>query len=190
MMASAMLRAAAVLDDAGARAHALATLALLRGESAEPDALAHTPGGVTGLLDDQVQAAAAALDAYEATGDAEWLEWAERLMDRVWRDYWDDTAGGLFDTARGRSATEGLLPSRMKPVQDTPTPSPNGVAGITLMRLAELTGEPRWRERAGALVGAFAGGGPRSRPARLGLPAGARLVPESGHPPRGGRRGR
>ncbi len=160
MMASAMLRAAAVLDDAGARAHALATLALLRGENAEPDALAHTPGGVTGLLDDQVQAAAAALDAYESTGDAEWLEWAERLVDRVWRDYWDDTAGGLFDTARGRSATEGLLPSRMKPVQDTPTPSPNGVAGITLMRLAELTGEPRWRERAGALVGAFAGAAP------------------------------
>jgi uncharacterized protein len=160
MMASAMLRAAAVLDDAGARAHALATLALLRGESAEPDALAHTPGGVTGLLDDQVQAAAAALDAYESTGEAGWLEWAERLVDRVWRDYLDETAGGLFDTARGRSATEGLLPSRMKPVQDTPTPSPNGVAGITLMRLAELTGEPRWRERAGALVRAFAGAAP------------------------------
>ena len=63
--------------------------------------LAHTPGGVTGLLDDQVQAAAAALDAYEATGDRDWLAWAERLMERVWRDYWDDAAGGLFDTARG-----------------------------------------------------------------------------------------
>ena len=46
----------------------------------------------------------------------------------------------------------------MKPVQDTPTPSPNGVAGITLMRLHELTAAARWRERAGALVAAFAGG--------------------------------
>jgi uncharacterized protein len=171
MMASAMLRAAAVLDDAPARAHALATLHLLRRESSEPDALPHTPGGVTGLLDDQVQAAAAALDAYEATGDREWLAWAERLMARVWQDYWDDAAGGLFDTARGRSGEEGLLPARVKPVQDTPTPSPNGVAGIAFMRLHELTGESHWRERAGALVSAFAG-----RAAELGLHGSAFLL--------------
>ncbi|HEY7482217.1 MAG TPA: thioredoxin domain-containing protein [Gemmatimonadales bacterium] len=158
MMASAMLRAAAVLEDQDAGAHALATLDLLRRESSDPDAVPHTPGGITGLLDDQVQAAAAALDAYEYTGNREWLAWAERLMERVWKDYWDDVAAGLFDTARGRSGQEGLLPSRAKPIQDTPTPSPNGVAGITLMRLHELTGEPRWRERAGALVSAFAGG--------------------------------
>jgi uncharacterized protein YyaL (SSP411 family) len=164
MMASAMLRASAVLGDEDARAQALATLDLLRRESPEEDALPHTPGGVTGLLDDQVQGAAAALDAYEATGDRDWLRWAERIMERVWGEYRDEAAGGLFDTARGRSGEEGLLPARVKPVQDTPTPSPNGVAGITWMRLHELTGDPKWRERAGALVGAFAG-----RAAELGL---------------------
>jgi uncharacterized protein YyaL (SSP411 family) len=158
MMASAMLRAGSVLDDEWARGHALATLELLQRESTEPDVLSHTPGGITGLLDDQVQAAAAALDAYESTGDREWLAWAERIMERVWRDYWDEGSGGFFDTARGRSGEEGLLPARVKPVQDTPTPSPNGVAGITLVRLRELTGDARWRERAGALVAAFAGG--------------------------------
>jgi hypothetical protein len=158
MMASAMLRAGTVLGDDDARGHALATLRLLRRESGEPDALPHTPGGVTGLLDDQVQAAAAALDAHEVTGDREWLTWAERLMERVWQDYWDDVAGGLFDTARGRGGEQGLLPARVKPVQDTPTPSPNGVAGVTLVRLHELTADARWRERAGALVSAFAGG--------------------------------
>ncbi len=171
MMASAMLRAGGVLDDAPARAHALATLELLRRESSEPDALPHTPGGVTGLLDDQVQVAAAALDACEATGDRKWLAWAEQLMERVWKDYWDEAAGGLFDTARGRGPEEGLLPSRMKPVQDTPTPSPNGVAGVVGMRLHELTGEPRWRERAGALVSTFAGGA-----AELGLHGSAFLL--------------
>ncbi|HEU4953220.1 MAG TPA: thioredoxin domain-containing protein [Gemmatimonadales bacterium] len=157
MMASAMLRAGAALEDEWARRHALATLALLRRESPEPDAVAHTPDGITGLLDDQVQVAAAALDAYETTGDREWLAWAERVMERVWRDYWDEGSGGFFDTARDRSDREGLLPTRVKPVQDTPTPSPNGVAGITLARLHVLTGEARWRERAGALVTAFAG---------------------------------
>jgi uncharacterized protein YyaL (SSP411 family) len=60
----------------------------------------------------------------------------------------------LFDTAIGRGG-EGLLPARAKPVQDTPTPSPNGVAGVTAARLHELTGAAQWRERAAALVEAF-----------------------------------
>jgi uncharacterized protein YyaL (SSP411 family) len=158
MMASAMLRAGDVLGDASARVHALATLEGLRRDSPEPDAVTHTPGGIGGLLDDQVQAAAAALDAYEATGGREWLDWAERIMERVWVDYWDEGPGGLFDTARGRPGEEGLLPTRVKPVQDTPTPSPNGVAGITVARLHAATGDERWRERGAALIGAFAGG--------------------------------
>jgi uncharacterized protein YyaL (SSP411 family) len=64
-----------------------------------------------------------------------------------------------------------LLPTAAKPVQDTPTPSPNGVAGIVCARLHELTGEPRWRERGLALVRAFAG-----RSSELGLYAAAYLL--------------
>ena len=164
MLASAMLRASAVLDDDWAREHALLTLRRIRRESTDPAAVGHTPGGVAGLLDDQVQAAAAALDAYENTGDREWIDWAGRLMDRVWADYWDESGGGLFDTARGRAHEAGLLPARAKPIQDAPTPSPNGVAAIVLARLHELTGEPRWKDRGAALVAAFAG-----RAAVLGL---------------------
>ena len=170
MMASAMLRAGAVLIDEWARGHALLTLRRLREESREPDAVAHTPGGVTGLLDDQVQVAAAALDAYEFTGDAAWLQWAERLMERVWRDYGDE-AGGLFDTARGQGDRLGLLPARAKPIQDTPTPSSNGVAGVIAFRLRELTARPEWQDRGAALVRAFAG-----RAAELGLHAASYLL--------------
>ena len=171
MMASALLRAGAVLGDDWSRTHALETLSRLRRESREPDAVAHTPGGISGLLDDQVQVASAALDAYEATGDRAWLEWAERLMERVSSDYRDPDGGGLFDTARGRSEAEGLLPTRAKPVQDTPTPSPNGVAGIVYARLHELTGEVRWQERGEELLRAFAG-----RARELGLYAAAYLL--------------
>jgi uncharacterized protein YyaL (SSP411 family) len=171
MMASAMLRAGAVLDDDDARRHALLTLKRLHAERVAEDAVAHTPGGITGLLDDQVQMAAAALDAHETTGEAEWLAWAERLMDRVWADYWDGRSAGLFDTARGRGDTLGLLPERAKPVQDTPTPSPNGGAGIACARLHELTGGARWRERGLALVRAFAG-----RAGELGLYAATYLL--------------
>jgi uncharacterized protein YyaL (SSP411 family) len=157
MMASAMLRGKAVLGDEWAGGHALLTLDRIRRENTETDAVAHTPGGITGLLDDQVQTAAAALDAYEMTGSSHWLEWSQSILDRVWSEYWDSDGGGLFDTARGRAAEEGLLPARAKPVQDTPTPSPNGVAGIVCMRLYEMTGDSRWRARSEELLRAFAG---------------------------------
>jgi uncharacterized protein YyaL (SSP411 family) len=176
MMASAMLRAKAVLGDDWAGGHAVLTLERMRQESSEADAVSHTPGGIAGLLDDQVQTAAASLDAYEMTGDQAWLEWSVQLMDRVWTDYHDPGAGGLFDTARGGDEQPGLLPAKAKPVQDTPTPSPNGVAGIVAARLYEMTLEPRWRERGTELLTAFAG-----RARELGLYAATYLLAVDWH---------
>ncbi len=156
MLASALLRAAPVLDDLWAEAHALTTLRRIRSESPGPDAVDHTAGGLAGLLDDQVQVAQAALDAHELTGDASWLGWAQAIMDRVWRDYLDADRGGLFDTASS-PAGEGLLPTRTKPMQDAPTPSANGVAALVLARLFELTGNSKWQSRHHELVAAFSG---------------------------------
>ncbi|HTC24687.1 MAG TPA: thioredoxin domain-containing protein, partial [Gemmatimonadales bacterium] len=156
MLVSAMLRAGAVLPDAWAAAHALKTLARLRNESPEPDAIPHTSGGIAALLEDQVQTAAAALDAYESTGDDHWLDWAEAIANRVWRDY-RDPEGGLFDRAGGGG--EGLLGARIKPIEDAPTPSANGVAGIVFARLAEVVGAEPWRGRATQVLRAFAGRG-------------------------------
>jgi len=170
MLAGAMIRAGPVLEDPWALEHGLATLRRVRQEAADPAALPHSPGGVAGLLDDQVQVAAAALDAYEATGDRAWLDWSAALLDRVWQEYHDPAGGGLFDTAL-RPAGEGLLPTRAKPVQDAPTPSPNGVAALACARLAELTGDAKWRERSAELVGLFAG-----RAAELGLFAATMLL--------------
>jgi uncharacterized protein YyaL (SSP411 family) len=163
MLAGALLQAGAVLDDPWASEHALRSLTRLRKEQAEPDAVAHSPGGVTGLLDDQVQAAAAALDAHEHTGDRSWLDWALALMDRAWHDYRDPDGGGLYDTV-ARPGGEGLLPARARPVQDAPSPSGNGVAAINCARLFELTGDSRWRDRRDEILRATAG-----RAAELGL---------------------
>jgi uncharacterized protein YyaL (SSP411 family) len=176
MMAAALIRAGHVLGDEWARAHALATLSRIRRESTDSDAVAHTPGGVNGLLDDQVQVAAAALDAAEASGDGAWLDWSLLLMERVWRDFWDDAAGGLFDTARTSGEQQGLLPARAKPVQDTPTPSPNGVAAIVCARLHEISGDARWRHRGESLIRAFGG-----RPSELGIHTSAYLVAADWH---------
>jgi uncharacterized protein YyaL (SSP411 family) len=155
MLAGALVRAGTVLGDDWALEHALRTLNRIRGEHDDPAALRHNPGGIRGLLDDQVQVAFAAIEAYEATADPGWLRWSVLLMERVWVDHLDAVGGGLFDTAAPEG--EGLLPTRVKPIQDAPTPSPNGVAALCAARLAELTGEPLWRGRRDALVRSFAG---------------------------------
>jgi len=155
MLAGAMIRAGTMLDLPGALAHGLATLRRLREEQADPAAMAHRPGGPGGMLDDQVQTALAAVEAHEATADPRWLEWSTALMDRVWADYRDPGTGGLWDTAD--ASGEGLLPTRARPVQDSPTPAGNAVAAVVCARLAGLTGEVRWQERHTELVGAFAG---------------------------------
>jgi uncharacterized protein YyaL (SSP411 family) len=156
MMARALLKAGHALGDDWAADHAIKTLHRIRSESPDPDAVLHSPGGIGGLLEDQVHSAHAAIDAFESTGDVQWLEWSERIMDRAWREYGDKNTGGLFDTVPDRSG-EGLLPMPSKPVQDAPTPSPNGVAGLVLARLFEHTMDTRWSERRNTLITAFAG---------------------------------
>src|SRR3989441_8747106 len=66
-----------------------------------------------------------------------------------------DPTAGYFDIA----ATHGTayLATRAKPVQDAPTPSPNGVAGLVLARLAALTDSPEWRAQLDQHLRAFAG---------------------------------
>jgi uncharacterized protein YyaL (SSP411 family) len=159
LMASAMLEAAVFLDRPQLEAHALETLERLFREAAEPDlagGMRHAPGSaVSGILDDQVATAQAALDAHEVTGEERWLERAETLMAQVTSDYRAED-GGLLDTARGRGG-EGFLNQEIEPIQDSPTPSGNGVAGIVLVRLAEHTGSSEWRAYGNDLLETFAG---------------------------------
>jgi hypothetical protein len=155
MLASAVLKAAAVLDDRAAAAEALAALRLLRSGASRAGVVEHGGGRGAGLLEDQVWTAAAALDAFEATGDPDWLDWARAVMDHAIATCWDDEHGGFFDRAGG--ATTGLLGAKSKPIQDGPSPSANGVAGVVLARLFALTDEDRWGDRQRRLLAAFAG---------------------------------
>ncbi len=155
MLAGAMIRAGVVFDEDAALASGIRALARLRDEAPAPDAVPHHPGGEAELLDDQVQVAAAALDAFEATGDAAWLAWAEAILDRVWREFRPSDGGALLDRLGGGT---GLLAEPGRPLQDNPTPSPNGVAGVAFARLAALTHHPRWAERRDTHARAIAGG--------------------------------
>jgi uncharacterized protein len=173
MMAGALLQAGAVLDRPECNALALKVLDRIWRETwDEGRGMGHVIGRdePRGLLDDNVQSAAAFLDAYEATGDAVWLERATQVMEYCGRAHWDDGAGGaggpggpggggFFDTARDRGGPA-YLAHRAKPVQDAPTPSPNGVAALVLARLWALTDNSEWRKaldrQLAACVGAAA----------------------------------
>ena len=107
-------------------------------------------------------------------------------MDRVWADYWDDDEWRPVRYGTERPRREGLLPARAKPVQDTPTPSPNGVAGIVVRPAARAH---RGRALARAAARSWSRRS-RAAPRELGLharrlSAGARLAAQSGHSPGG-----
>jgi uncharacterized protein YyaL (SSP411 family) len=163
MMASAFLHAGSGLDRPECNTLALLVLERLYKEAWDVGGgMSHVLGRATprGLLDDNVQAAAAFLDAYEATGTPSWLDRAVAVMTYCAAAHGDDGAGGYFDVAgeRGGDAAVAYLGTRAKPIQDAPTPSPNGVAAVVLARLWAITGEAAWRTQLDRQLAAFAGG--------------------------------
>lgn len=91
------------------------------------------------------------LDLYEATFEIRWLAEAVRLADDMDRLFWDDEGGGYFMT--GHDA-EPLI-ARTKDPDDSAIPSGNSVAAWNGLRLAELTGRDKYRERSLKTIAAF-----------------------------------
>ncbi len=150
MMASAFLHAGAVLDRPECNTLALKVLNRIWAEAwVEGHGIGHVIGRAEprGLLEDNVHAAAAFLDAYEATGDDGWLTRAGTVMRYCGGAHWDAEHGGFFDLAREPRGQGGAayLATPAKPVQDAPTPSGNGVAALVLARLWAFTDDKAWR---------------------------------------------
>ena len=164
MMASAFLHAGAVLDRPDCNRLALRVLERIWTEAwDEGRGMGHVIGRADprGLLEDNVQAAAAFLDAYEATGDVSWLTRATDLVNYCRRAHWDAAKGGFFDLARGQDGSTAYLATPAKPVQDAPTPSANGVAALVVARLWALTGDGAWRRLLERQLATFGGAAPQ-----------------------------
>jgi uncharacterized protein YyaL (SSP411 family) len=161
-MASATLRAARLLDDAALGQFAVKSLerVLLAGYRPgagvahyyDPSTALAADGAaqVRGLLDDQVQMAAAALDAFDATGNIVYSMMAEELGHYALRTMWDDDDAGFFDRAGGNEEV-GLLRRRAKPFVS------NCEAAAVMGRLAAASGTHEFREKAEAALARAAG---------------------------------
>jgi uncharacterized protein YyaL (SSP411 family) len=159
MFVSAYLEAARVLGRGDCREFALKTLERILAEAwDDAKGFRHRVGGprLEGSLDDQIFAAAALLDAYEATLDRRYFDIAERGVRLAVERYGDPDGDGFFDRAKD-AAPMGGLDVRRKPLQDSPTPGANSVAVVVLDRLYAFTGEKLYREWAEKTLEAFVG---------------------------------
>jgi uncharacterized protein YyaL (SSP411 family) len=105
------------------------------------------------VLDDYAAMSRASLRLYEVTGRADYLDQAVAWVAVADAQHWDAKSGGYFLTAS--DASDLIL--RTKPSHDNAMPSGNGLMAEVLLRLAILTGERRYAERAEALLAAFSG---------------------------------
>jgi uncharacterized protein len=113
---------------------------------------------VPGLLEDYAATTLACLDAYEATADLSYFKFAHTICDAMIAKFYDPVSGGFFDAepaAEGKNL--GVLGTRRKPVQDSPTPAGNPMAAIALLRLNHYTGDASYREKAELTLEVFAG---------------------------------
>ncbi len=113
---------------------------------------------IPGMLDDYAATAIACLDAYEATADFSYFKFARAVGDSMIARFFDATSGGFFDAEPSSDDNRfGVLSTRRKPLQDSPTPAGNSMAAIALLRFHHLTGDEEYREKAEQTLEAFAG---------------------------------
>jgi uncharacterized protein YyaL (SSP411 family) len=113
---------------------------------------------VSGLLDDYAATALACLDAYEITADFSYFKFARAIGDAMIARFFDATGGGFFDAEpAAEGASLGVLGTRRKPLQDSPTPAGNPMAAIALLRLHHYTGDAAYRDQAEQTLEIFAG---------------------------------
>ncbi|HXF75118.1 MAG TPA: DUF255 domain-containing protein [Methylomirabilota bacterium] len=141
-LACAYLDAAAILDRLDCKARALGVLNFLwRFNRSEQDGMFHYSDGAPhapGLLIDQAQMGLALVRAFQATGEAQFLERSSELAELI-RHRLTNPAGGYYD--RGESAL-GFFGARLTLIDQ------NGVAALFFLKLAEATKEASHRAAA------------------------------------------
>jgi hypothetical protein len=109
------------------------------------------PSNVHGFAEDYAFLIQAFLDLYEADFDPGWIQFAIQLQTRQDELFLDAKNGAYFASESGDSSV--LI--RMKEDHDGAEPAASSVAARNLLRLAELTGNSAYRDRAEKTIRAF-----------------------------------
>lgn len=151
LMIAALANAGTLLGEPDWIARARRAFDFIAGAMTRGDRLGHSwrEGRLLfpGLASDFAAMIRAALALFEATADPGLLDRAVAWQNAFDRHYVNADNGGYFLTA---DDAEGLI-LRPSATTDDAIPNPNGLAAQNLVRLAALTGDDRWRERADIL---------------------------------------
>jgi uncharacterized protein len=109
-------------------------------------------GRLNAYLEDHAFLLEALLRLYEATLEVRWFDAARETADAMIERFGDDERGGFFTTSKDHEE----LIARRKDLGDHPIPSGNSSAAYGLLRLAALTGESSYEERALGTMRIFA----------------------------------
>jgi hypothetical protein len=108
---------------------------------------------IPAYLEDHAFLAQAMLALERATGDERWLREARKSADEMVERFWDESAGGFFNSADD----QGTPLVRFKSPHDGVLPSGNSAAIRALVALAERVDDDRYAELAGRALATFAG---------------------------------
>jgi uncharacterized protein YyaL (SSP411 family) len=150
LMISAFARADQVLGDAeyrqaAERAARFVREKLFRKQTGELiRSYRQSAGSVAGFVDDYAFFIQGLLDLYEAGFDVQWLKWAAQLQEKQDALFADTQHGGYYSV----SGQDRNILLRMKDDYDGAEPSPNSVAALNLLRLAQMTGREEWTRAA------------------------------------------
>jgi hypothetical protein len=150
LMIVAFARAGAVLDRADYTTAAVRAADFILTNMRQPDGRLYRTAAVgsapkiDAYLEDYAFLLDALVELYGATFDIRWVRAAEELAGIMVDRFGDRDPGGFFTTPDG----QGDLIMRLKDQHDGSTPSGSSMAITGLLRLAELTGTARWREKA------------------------------------------
>jgi hypothetical protein len=158
MMIAALARGAQVLDnpDYAEAARSAADFILQHMRDTGGRLMHSHRGGHTSApahLDDYAFMVWGLLELYEAVFDIRYLKEAMELNDHLMRHFWDAAGGFYFTSDDG----EEIL-VRQKDTCDGAIPSGNSVSMMNLVRLARITANPEWEEKAVAIARASARG--------------------------------
>ncbi len=103
---------------------------------------------IDGFLEDYAALTDALLELYFATYDLRWVEEARWTADRMIDLFWSPGDEMFFDAA---ADSEGLI-VRPRDMYDNATPSGTSAAAHALIRLARLTGQPKYERIGGSVV--------------------------------------